>query len=862
MPPSVLQFIQRIDASGLMTADAVSEFVSNLSTGRQPGDGHQLLKELLKDGILNPFQVEELTSDRNRSLVLGNYILLDKLGQGGMGVVYKAFHRRMDRFVALKVLSQEAVKTPSLVERFHREVKAAAKLHHPNIVAAFDADESRGEHFLVMEFVEGQDLAKVVRMRHPLPIASAIEYVVQAARGLDYAHRHGIVHRDIKPANLLLTDEGELKILDMGLARFEGPVGELLEQLTTSGLVVGTVDYMSPEQAEDTRRADARSDIYSLGCTLFVLLAGRIPFPAETAMKRLLAHRETQPPDLRCLRDDVPSELNAIVQRMLAKKSAERFASMSEVEAALRMAPFQADATQIELHRPVRPVIAIDSSSSQTVENTSPNVASNAVTVDYVAHLDAADAVNSSASTSIFPVKNSSADHSTSIAENPATSEPPLDAETPVLQQRNRRSWLRMIAAVMLGVLAILVVWWPREEPKTVSPPQASIDLPEPPRTNKVVAKSRSVDLLPLVNSGTIGDGDFSDVKVEDSTLTLDATNRSQQLWLNFQGVVAEHLAIQTRFRIDPALLERDGFLKLVFMKRPECNALLVRNRGSLRFQLYARFEDGPIATAPVPMGLERDFIDMAFVVNGNQLQMVVDGKVVLQAPRIATNAGYVAIAASGWKVEFDSPHVVMFESKSEPEPAKSPWIDLLERFHQPDVGQLPAGWTWHDGQLLSSANVETNNLPLRQLKATSYCLETEVTARNADDAFYLVLPVGRHVCLFGVNTHPKGDSVLAGFGYVNGKGIRDNDTRVSRQKLARGTRYRISVVVGIRGDRVALVGSLNGQTIATYVGPVSSLSVPVEYRWPDPGSVGLGTVNSAYTVHSVKLLETRSGAE
>ncbi len=224
-----------------------------------------------------------------------------------------------------------------------REVTAAAKLSHPNIVTAHDADESGGTHFLVMEYVEGQDLAALVKKNGPLPLSRALGYLLQAARGLEYAHKRGVIHRDIKPANLLLDSEGVVKVLDMGLARFSGE-GDTAGQaeLTGTGAVMGTVDYMAPEQAISTKHADARADIYSLGCTLHWLVTGRPMYDGETLMAKLIAHREEPVPSL----GNVPEAVQAVFEKMVAKKSAERYQSLSEVVAALeRASAFSADST-------------------------------------------------------------------------------------------------------------------------------------------------------------------------------------------------------------------------------------------------------------------------------------------------------------------------------------------------------------------------------------------------------------------------------------------------------------------------------------------------------------------------------------
>lgn len=354
MPLTLGQFSQRLTSSGVMSADDLRDWLSALPNDKRPSDGEQMARELVKQKQLTAHQASTIYSGKGSSLVLGNYVVLDKLGQGGMGVVLKAEHRRMARVVAIKVMSPAALKSPEMVKRFHREVQAAAKLEHPNIVTAHDADEVNGTHFLVMQFVDGDDLSAVVKKNGALPLDRAVDCILQAARGLEFAHRQGVIHRDIKPHNLLLSKEGVVKVLDMGLARIEEPMGSTREAtLTSTGAVMGTIDYMSPEQALDTKTADARSDIYSLGCTLFYLLTGDVPFPADTMMKRLLAHREAPIPslmdavrrlglrpdlDFSAGRDGVPTyaRIDFVFQRMVAKKPQDRYGSMTEVIADLQ----------------------------------------------------------------------------------------------------------------------------------------------------------------------------------------------------------------------------------------------------------------------------------------------------------------------------------------------------------------------------------------------------------------------------------------------------------------------------------------------------------------------------------------------
>ena len=269
------------------------------------------------------------------------YEILGLIGKGGMGDVYKARHRKMERTVALKVINRGLVQKAEAIDRFHREVKAAAQLSHPNIVTSYDADHAGDFHFMVMEFVDGVDLSQTVKKRGALPVAEACDYIRQAAIGLQHAHERGMVHRDIKPHNLMVTADGTIKILDFGLASLAPeaiPASDAVaasSDLTAAGAIMGTPDFISPEQAEDARKADIRSDIYSLGATLYYLLSGRVPFDDGSVMHKLKSHAQVEPAPLNSVRDDVPEELVAIASKMMAKDPDERYLTPKEVADAL-----------------------------------------------------------------------------------------------------------------------------------------------------------------------------------------------------------------------------------------------------------------------------------------------------------------------------------------------------------------------------------------------------------------------------------------------------------------------------------------------------------------------------------------------
>jgi serine/threonine protein kinase len=257
-----------------------------------------------------------------------------------MGIVYRARHIRLGKIVALKVLSADCVRSAADGARFQREQEAIGKLDHPHLVRALDADEAEGMPFLVMELCDGSDLSRLLKHYGRLPVADACELSRQAALGLQHAHEHGLVHRDVKPSNVMLTRAGMVKVLDLGLALLRG--GPTDEKLTQTGGIMGTYDYMAPEQASDSHNVDIRADVYSLGCTLYCLLTGRPPFAhSRRVLEKMRAHAEAPVPPVHQLRPEVPEALARVVQRMLAKQADQRFATPGEV--AIELLPFTSD---------------------------------------------------------------------------------------------------------------------------------------------------------------------------------------------------------------------------------------------------------------------------------------------------------------------------------------------------------------------------------------------------------------------------------------------------------------------------------------------------------------------------------------
>lgn len=363
-----LDLLPVIRSSGVLTDKQLAEIKARVIQGDYPFDSVDLAERLIEEQVITAYQAKKFLGNRPHGLVVGRYIILDRIGSGSMGRVYKARHPMMDRVVALKIIAPEIASNERVVARFQREMKLVGRLDHPNVVRAFDADQFQRVLYIVMEYVPGQSLGDRLK-KGRVPPMEMIDYAAQAARGLAHAHEQGIVHRDIKPSNILLSKDGRVKILDLGL-------GVLTDADTSStfatadGIAVGTVDYMSPEQACG-RDVDGRSDVFGLGCAMYHLMTGRLPFPGTSPIERLGKRLSGRHVPITEYLPDLPSSVVKVMDKMMAHRPHDRYANAAEAAEALQA-----------LIRPRSSSSSVSSASSSRSSTSERRRASEAATTD------------------------------------------------------------------------------------------------------------------------------------------------------------------------------------------------------------------------------------------------------------------------------------------------------------------------------------------------------------------------------------------------------------------------------------------------------------------------------------------------
>ncbi len=334
LDPQASRFGQAAILSGLMDADALMACWNAIPPKKREDAEHidrRLARQAVQTRALTLWQAQQILAGRTAGFKVDRYVLLELIGQGGMGRVYLARDTRLNRRVALKILAPERINNPRAMARFQREARVGAQLQHENLVRVYDFGESGGRHFLVMEFIEGRTIGHLLSEQGPMPPATAARLARQVAQGLAHAHRKGLIHRDVNPYNILVTHEGVAKLADLGLAI------DLAEEdrVTREGATVGTFDYVAPEQARHSHSADIRSDIYSLGCTLYHMISGQVPFPSASLPEKLFAHQAVEPTPLEQLVPDLPAGLADVVRTMMRKQPDERYPTPTQVMQAL-----------------------------------------------------------------------------------------------------------------------------------------------------------------------------------------------------------------------------------------------------------------------------------------------------------------------------------------------------------------------------------------------------------------------------------------------------------------------------------------------------------------------------------------------
>jgi serine/threonine protein kinase/WD40 repeat protein len=801
-----------------------------------------------KTDIESDFEVEGQPHPSLEGLVqLRDYRLIEKIGEGGMGAVYKALHTKLEKIVALKVLPSDRMRDEQSVDRFEREMKAVGRLEHPNIVRASDAGEVDGRHYLVMEFVEGIDLSALVETAGPLPIAEACELIRQTSEGLQYAHDHSLVHRDIKPSNIMVTSAGQVKILDLGLALLQDQPAEAERKiresedfsaadlrLTAAGQLMGTLDYMAPEQSDDSRQVTIRADIYSLGATLYRLLAGRAPFDEErlnTPIKKMMAVASESPTPVRKLRAEVSQPLAAVVQRMLAKQPSQRFASPAEVVGAL--SPFAEIADLAgwlagALDQPVPDAARDTLLGVQDVDTATHAAAKEETRSDfdpYYKWLSIPPDEQPPTHYRLLGVKlyeedqeviELAADRQMAHVRTFQSGKRSKESQQ-ILNEVSNAKVVLLSEAKKAAYDAKLKAKQDQDEALAAPPPVA------PPRPT---ARTRQEKRVPQSTAPEIGE------------LSVATAGRISQRASAVEKPIATGKHASWRF---PVLLATGiGTIAVAVM----LTAMLILG-GETNPNLAdggQTTDDNETTTGAVndgdqdqpdnePPRRDRDLTPIG-VAPGANVQPSVN--------LIGTDNGS---DTNGFEIAPPSVGTIS--------PGAS--VDLVALVDT--ARDIVAGpWSKTESTLTCSQGSGMARIQVPVTVAGSYALSLKVVRQNGESGLSLILPVGGRQVVAKIGGE-DGDN-FSGLGLINGQSYRkvENKTRTSALTLVDGQEYQVDVRVRSAASSANVELAVDGSKLFEWTGHVRSLGLYSGWQLPDPGSLGIGSFKSALSIREARL--------
>ena len=803
----------------------------------------------------------------------GQYRLLGKLGAGGMGTVYKALHKRLEKVVALKMLPADRMRDESAVARFEREIQIIGKLEHPNIVAAHDAGETDGIHYLVMELVDGIDLSALVKCIGPLPVAEACEIIRQAALGLEHAHQHGMVHRDIKPSNLMLTPDGRVKILDMGLALLQEKAGQPGQELTSAGQMMGTFEYMAPEQGSDSHEVDSRADIYSLGATLYKLLSGHAPLGGEqckTPYQRLMALANDEPEPITECRADLPEGLAEVVHHMLAHHPEQRFGGSAEVAAALE--PFCSGGNLPELLDRVELVNIHGGASIDSQLDTLPSALANDATPTEI---------ESNQSVAFL-------EGTVQLTHQRRAVPRPVD---PLPKAKWRRAVRVLVGLALLLCGAATVIAISNRDGLLIietDDPNVELALKQDGRVVKIadadsgwklklgpgrydVELREGADRLSLsARRITLHQGQETVLEVERRTVVPPATDEPATApravpyvdrgWVRFvnrhsgramsihQASLEEGKSLR-QHALAPGAAQQQW--RIESTKQPGWYRL--RNR---RSGLYVKLLEPKLGQGFIQRPLKEAGDEFLFSIEESSAGHV---KIVSKATELCMSIWGGETREDQWIIQWAyakaaTDHHWRVEPV-DPDEAFAKATDLLPLI---DPAKHAVEGTWRkEGKDLVIRKPKGEARVFAPLRVEgSYRLRVEFTRTAGDHDINVILPIGRRQCRLLLSGWWGGHN---GLHLVDGREAKDNSTRFAYQ-FTNGRCYLLDLTVETAGETATVLAEIDDEPVLRFSGKAERLSIDRRWSLPEPGQVGLGT-QCDMRFHVAKLVMTSGKA-